>query len=413
MAGMSRPAAVLRAIGTALFTAQTWRGFGYLLSGLVIAAPAFVLALLGIVFAGLSVLTVGLPLLAVVLALARLTPAYFRAPARFFLGWRWSPPPALRARGWRRLPAILSDGTAWRALVYCFATFLLRLVATYASVLMLVLGTLSVSCPLWWRLASPSVFGDLSSSGSWRLAWQGALALLAMPWWVRLATAADRLLIRGLLEPSRQSTRIAELESSRATLRDDAVATLRGVERDLHDGTQARLVSLGVALSRIERRATDPDLKALAGDAQGTVTEALAELREIVRGLHPPALDDGLEVALTTLAARSAVPAEVTVLLAGRPSDATASALYFSVAELLTNVARHSAAGSARIDVWSENESIRLEVTDDGRGGAGRHGLGTGLTGLARRAHALDGSFEVRSPDGGPTTVSMTLPRKD
>jgi len=410
---MMRVWTVLRVVLTALFTARTWRCYGYLLSGAVIAAPTFALAVLGIVSAVWSILTIGLPVLAGVLALARLSPAYFRAPARFFLGWNWDLPARLSARGWRRIPAILGDPVGWRALVYCFAGWVLRFVSAYAATVFLTLGTLAVTFPIWWRWQPSALVDVVGWEDSWRFVWQGLLALLAMPWLVRLAVGADRLLIRGLLEPSREGARIAELESSRAALRDDAAATLRRVERDLHDGTQARLVSLGVTLARIERRATEPDVKALAGDARGTVTEALTELRDIVRGLHPPALDDGLEVALATLAGRSAVPASVTVVIDGRPSDATASALYFTVAELLTNVARHAEATRAQVDVWTDGEWLRLAVTDDGRGGARLDGLGTGLAGLARRAQALDGSLTVQSPPGGPTTVTMKLPRED
>jgi signal transduction histidine kinase len=402
-----------RTVLTALFSARTWRCYGYLLSGVVIAAPTFVLAIVGIVAAAWSILTIGLPVLAGVLALARISPAYFRAPARFFLGWEWDLPQRQRARGWRRLPAILGDPVGWRALVYCFAGWVLRFVSAYIATVFLVVGTLAVTYPLWWHWQPTAVFDAVGWDGSWRFFWQGLLALLAMPWVVRLAVGADRLLVRGLLEPSREGVRIAELESSRAALRDDAAATLRRVERDLHDGTQARLVSLGVTLSRIERRATEPDVKALAGDARGTVTEALAELRDIVRGLHPPALDDGLEVALTTLAARSAVPAAVTVVIDGRPSDATASALYFTVAELLTNVARHAGATHAQVDVWTDGDWLRLAVTDDGHGGARLDSLGTGLAGLARRAQALDGTLTVQSPAGGPTTVTLQLPREE
>jgi signal transduction histidine kinase len=403
---------VLRAVLTALFTPRTWREVGYLLSGAVIAAPTFALGILGIVSGVWSILTVGLPVLAGVLALARLTPAYFRAPARFFLGWDWHLPAPLGARGRRRLPAILADGTAWRALAYCFVGWLLRFVAAYAAAALLIMGTLAMTFPLWWHFAPTSLYDTADWADSWPYAWQGALALLAMPWLVRLAVRADRFLIRGLLEPTPDRERIAELEAGRAALREDAAATLRRVERDLHDGTQARLVALGVTLSRIERRTTDPDVKALAGDARGTVTEALAELRDIVRGLHPPALDDGLEVALSTLAARSGVPVELTVAVAERPSDATAAALYFTVAELLTNVARHSGAGRARVDLRSDGRWLRLVVTDDGHGGARLDGLGTGLAGLVRRAAALDGSCVVDSPVGGPTTVTMTLPRE-
>ena len=217
--------------------------------------------------------------------------------------------------------------------------------------------------------------------------------------------------VRALLEPSPDQARIAALESSRAALRADAAALLRRVERDLHDGTQARLVALGVALSRVQRRVTDPLTRAMVTDTRNAVVEALAEMREIVRGIHPPALDDGLPTALETLAARSAIPVDVHVRLGGRASPATESALYFSAAELLTNVARHSGATRARLDLCQDGNTLRLAVSDDGHGGARADGIGTGLAGLARRAAALDGSLAVHSSPGGPTTVEITLPR--
>lgn len=395
------------------FQARTWREFGYVLTGVLVATPTFVLAVLGLVASALSVLTVGLPLLVAVLALARRTGRYFRGPARAWLGWEWPVPvpPATGGGPLRRARAVLGDPAGWRALAYCFAKFPIDLVAAYGAVIAVVVTPIGLTAPLW-RLASPTLWG-LWEAHSWGRGWwlflQAAAVLLVLPWFLRLWVALDRLLAHALLAPTRQSRRIAELEAGRAALQQDAAALLRRVERDLHDGTQARLVTLGVTLSRIESRSTDPALRELIAAARGTVTDALAELRDIVRGMHPPALDDGLEVALSTLAARSAVPADVAVSLAARPPDATASALYFAVAELLTNVARHAVATRVRIDLRTEGDRLRLAVTDDGRGGA-QTGAGSGLAGLARRAAALDGTLAVDSPPGGPTTVIITLP---
>ncbi|MEU7907243.1 sensor histidine kinase [Actinoplanes sp. NPDC049118] len=394
-------------------TARTWRELGYLITGALVAAPTFVLGLIGIVAAVSSALTVGLPILIGVLALARLTPRWFRGHARYFLGWRWGDPPPLPAgTPWRRITALLRDPAAWRALGYCLARWPLTIAGAYPAAIALVVGPAALTYPLWW-FAVPADLGAFDADGwahTWWIALQAVAVLLALPWWVRLVVAADALLVRALLHPSRSQRRIAELEAGRAALQADATAMLRRVERDLHDGTQARLVALGVTLSRIEHRSTDEAVRTMAADARGTVTEALAELRDIVRGMHPPALDDGLDVALTTLAARSAVPAEVTVSPDARPPDATASALYFAVAELLTNAARHAGASRVRVGLHTVDGRLRLTVTDDGRGGATLHSPGTGLAGLARRASALDGSLTVDSPPGGPTTVTMTLP---
>jgi signal transduction histidine kinase len=237
------------------------------------------------------------------------------------------------------------------------------------------------------------------------------VAVGVIPWFVRCMVWLDKLLAYGLLQPSRDRQRIAQLEAGRAALQSDAAALLRRVERDLHDGTQARLVALGVTMSRLEKRIPDPATRDLLASARAGVTEALAELRDIVRGMHPPALDDGLEVALSTLVARSAVPVQLSVTLSARPPEALSSAVYFTVAELLTNIARHSGASRAWVSLIEEDGWLRLSVRDDGRGGAGLSS-GTGLPGLSRRAAALDGSLTVDSPAGGPTVVTVSFSGK-
>jgi signal transduction histidine kinase len=395
-----------RAILTAPFQARTWREFAAILIGAVIAAPAFVLVPLGLVFTVLSLLTVGLPFLTGVLWLARRTIWWFRAPARWLLGWDW---PAPRPVGLRQL---VTDRTAWRALAYCFLAFPVKYVPAYFGVIALATGTAAVTYPAWWFL-TPTAWGSMDArtwAGTWWPFAEGLALLLAFPWLVRAFTRIDKFVAYTLLAPTEDQERIAELEAGREALQADATALMRRVERDLHDGTQARLVALGVTLSRIEGRSTQPDVAELARDGRGTVTEALAELRDIVRGLHPPALDDGLEVALTSLAGRSAVPVEVSVVLTGRPGDAAASAVYFTAAELLTNVARHARATRARVAVSEQDGRLRLEVSDNGVGGAGPTPGGTGLGGLSRRAAALDGTLHVDSPPGGPTTITMELP---
>ncbi|SIM58646.1 sensor histidine kinase [Micromonospora cremea] len=393
---------------------RMWRELLYVLTAAVLRLPAFVLALLGIVTGALSVLIFGLALLAGVLFLARRTPGWFRAPARRILGWDWPDPPPLPAQtSWGRFTAVFGDPTAWRALAYCFLSFPLILLGAYGTVIALGSGLAAMTYPAWWFL-SPEWLGVEPHTWvqTWREAGLGLLLLLVVPWILRLVVSVDGLLVRGLLHPGPAARRIAELEAARTALQADATALLRRVERDLHDGTQARMVSLGVALSRIEHRSTEQPVRDLAFEARRTATEALAELRDIVRGLHPPALDDGLDVALTTLAGRSAAPASVAVNLRTRPPDATASALYFAAAELLTNIARHADATRAEIWLFDDDDRLTLAVRDDGRGGATTGAGGTGLSGLARRAEALDGRLHIDSPVGGPTTVTMTVPRE-
>ncbi|WP_433457673.1 sensor histidine kinase [Micromonospora sp. CA-248212] len=390
-------------------TARTWREVGYTVTGTVLAVPTFAIALLGLVFSALSLLTIGLPLLTGVLLLARLTVRYFRGPARLFLGWSWPNPPPVGRRGtgpvrWAR--AVLTDASGWKALAYCFARLPLMAAGAYLGGALVVGGLVGVTYPVWvHRFPQDPPWG-----GSWALAAQGLAALLVFPWYFRLIVSLDRWLVRALLEPGPERVRIAALEASRAALRADAAALLRRVERDLHDGTQARLVALGVGLSRIEGRAGEPELKAMVAQARGAVVETLTELRDIVRGIHPPALDTGLSTAIETLAARSAVPVEVHVDLPERPTPDLESALYFSAAELLTNVAKHAGASRIRLDLRAQNGVLRLTVSDDGRGGARSGGRGTGLSGLIRRAESLDGALWLDSPPGGPTTITVELP---
>jgi signal transduction histidine kinase len=380
------------------------RAYAYVLSGVFLAVPPFLLSLLGVVFSALSLLTVGLPFLVGVLWLARGSIVYFRWPARGLLGWDWSGPGPVRLLG------LLRNGAAWKALLYCFLTFPVKFTGAYIGGASFLIGLYFLTAPAWWLLSPRGIGIELTPTWShtWWYFAQGLVAVGVIPWFVRCMVWLDRLLAYALLAPSRDRERIAQLEAGRAALQSDAAALLRRVERNLHDGTQARLVALGVTLSRISHRMPDEPLVANARDA---VTEALAELRDIVRGMHPPALDDGLEVALSTLVARSAVPVRLHVTLPSRPPDATASAVYFTVAELLTNIARHSQASRAWVSLVCDDGFLRLIVRDDGRGGAG-FSVGTGLPGLARRAEALDGSLTVDSPGGGPTVVTVTFSGK-
>jgi signal transduction histidine kinase len=404
----------MRTLLRAPFAARTWREYGYTLVGVVFAVPAFALALLAGVASVATLVMVGLPVLVGVLLAARLTVRWFRVPARAILGWEWPVPvPLPRGRGAARFfVTVLGDAVAWRALLYGFVKLPLTAAAAYLGGVLVVAGTLFLTYPVWWFVA-PDGFGLLDSVdwvGTLVPAVEGAAAVLLFPWLVRLLVGLDRLLVRALLAESGDRARIAALESSRSVLTADAAETLRRVERDLHDGTQARLVSLGVTLSRIARRVDDATLADLVASARATVTDALAELRDIVRRIHPPALDAGLATALETLGARSAVPVSVSVSLPEPPSDATATAVYFATAELLTNVARHASATRVLVDVRADGERLRLVVRDDGRGGAAAgNGSGSGLAGLVRRARALDGSVAIDSPVGGPTVVTMTL----
>jgi signal transduction histidine kinase len=398
-------------------TARFWKELAYLISGVLVRLPPFLVAVLGIAACGLSVVVFGLALLAGVLALARLTPQYLRASARKLVGWDWP-----NAQPVSRNP--LTDSTAWRAMLYCFIGFFLVYSGAYLTLLAMGSGLAALTYPAWWFVShNPWSLLDTADSQSWAQTWveavKGLGLLLVVPWFVRLIVLADAWLVRTLLHPSRAAKRIAQLEAGRTALQADSAALLRRVERDLHDGTQARLVTLGVQLARIEHKTADPAVRDLAADSRQTVAEALAELRDIVRGLHPPALDDGLEVALSTLAGRSAVPAEVTVRLAGRPPDATPSAIYFTVAELLTNAARHAAATRAWISLTDDPKRLTLTVRDNGHGGAavatdppsapattGAAQHGTAQHGTAQHGTAQHGTAQHGTAQHGTATTN-------
>jgi signal transduction histidine kinase len=221
---------------------------------------------------------------------------------------------------------------------------------------------------------------------------------------------------RGLLGPTRSALarRVERLEVTRARAMDAAAAERRRIERDLHDGAQARLVALAMDLGMAkEKFASEPSAAmALVDEAHREAKLALAELRDLARGIHPAVLTDrGLDAALSALAARSPVPVEVRVELAGRLPEAVEVIAYYVVAEALVNVARHAEATEATVRVVRERGGrvAVVEVADDGRGGA-EPGAGTGLRGLADRLGGIDGRLTVSSPPGGPTVVRAELP---
>ena len=238
----------------------------------------------------------------------------------------------------------------------------------------------------------------------------GLIAIAALELWV-----AHRLLVAPL------PVRVRQLEQARTRAVDDAAERLRRIERDLHDGAQAQLlaVSMKLALAREKLAAAIdgtgpvdlPRVLDLVTAAQQGATVAITDLRDLARGIHPPVLDQGLGPALTTLAARSQVPVDLTVDVPDRPSAAIETIAYFCAAELLTNVAKHSGARHATIEVVHASGLLRVKVGDDGTGGACLDGRG-GLSGLLDRVGTVDGKLWINSPAGGPTLVTVELPSR-
>ncbi len=226
---------------------------------------------------------------------------------------------------------------------------------------------------------------------------------------IAVGVNAAALLLTG--DRSALTERISTLEESRAGAVDVQEAELRRIERDLHDGAQARLVALGMSLGMAEQKlASEPEAAAeLLADARAGAGEALRELRDLARGIHPPVLADrGLDAAVRALAAASPISVTVSATVPQRPKPPVESAAYFVVAEALANAGKHSGARRVDVRIVSGDGVLSVEVHDDGTGGADP--AGGGLSGLRRRVEALDGSLRVVSPPGGPTTIRAELP---
>ncbi|MFE9310816.1 sensor histidine kinase [Streptomyces sp. NPDC088353] len=412
------------------FEARSWREFGYVLLNLPIGIMLFTYAVTMVSLgAGLLVTFFGVPVLAAALAGCRLFGVLERARARRLLGLEVAEPQPLRMKepgllAWTG--ALLKSGTSWRALVYAILHFPWAVFSFSVSLVFWTLGWSLLTYPLWfWVFPMWAGQGGIQLYGDGRhgiyldnpfeitvTALVGLLFTLATPWIVRALTMVDRVLVYGLLGPSRLSARVVELESDRGVVVDTAAADLRRIERDLHDGAQARLVALAMDLGLAKEKLTeDPQAAArMVDEAHGEVKTALQELRDLARGIHPAVLTDrGLDAALSAVASRCTVPVRVEVDLAERPAAAIEGIAYFTVSELLQNVSKHSGARSASVDVWRVEDRLMLQVEDDGVGDADVS-RGSGLAGLAERLDAVDGILIVDSPSGGPTRVTAELP---
>lgn len=309
------------------------------------------------------------------------------------------------------LRGAILDKPGWRARV-CIAAKLPLATLGVAVAACYLVGLYWLTLPAWQTLGAVPGVGFTASFAYIPF---GAAFFLAAPWLMRGVTEPDRWLVRNLLGPTWLGERLRELEETRTIAVDDAAARLRGIERDLHDGAQAQLVALSMKLGLAKEKLTGAEsvdlgrIAQLVEDAHRAALEAIIELRTLARGIHPPVLDKGLTDALATLAHRSLIPVEVIVDVPERPSDAIETIAYFSAAELLANVAKHSGARRATLEAVHVPGLLRIRVTDDGHGGA-RPIADGGLRGLGERVRTVDGRVEIDSPAGGPTTVTVELP---
>ncbi|MGW7242070.1 sensor histidine kinase [Streptomyces sp. NPDC054804] len=333
----------------------------------------------------------------------------------------YRPVPA-NANPWTRTLALLQDPQVGRDVLW----LLVDMTAGYVTALLPALLVFypvegfAVAAGLWRVLGDGYWYGFVPVSGqatAFAAAGLGVVILVAAFRYTPALLAVHFKLTRAVLEPGQGelTERVRVLTETRKDAVDTSAAELRRIERDLHDGAQARLVAMGMDLGTIEMLLDKDPEKArqlLARTRQASV-EALGELRDLVRGIHPPVLAErGLGDAVRALALRLPVPTEVTVDLPGRADAPVESAAYFAVSEVLTNAVKHSGADRLWVDLHHVPEGVgmlRISVTDHGRGGAVT-GAGSGLAGVERRLGTFDGVLAVSSPAGGPTMVTMEIP---
>jgi signal transduction histidine kinase len=330
------------------------------------------------------------------------------------------PRPTARAArpGWRGLVTSLRSEATWRQVGY---HVVVGPVLAAGGMLMLGLWAVGLAlaglCGYAWAFPLSSSVRAATSGHPLRDAYLTAAGVMLLVAAALVAAAMARLDIlaaAALLGPSRSgelARRVESLAESRAGVVDAADAERRRIERDLHDGAQQRLVSLAMNLGLARENLTGlPEARQVIADAHREAKEALAELRHLVRGLHPAVLEDrGLDAALSGIAARAPLPVRVRVDVPRRASPTVEAIAYFVVSEALANIARHAGASKAVIDVQRRDGTLRVVVTDDGAGGADPS-RGTGLAGLTQRARSVDGTLRIDSPPGGPTTITAELP---
>ncbi|MET9506660.1 sensor histidine kinase [Streptomyces sp. NPDC006259] len=320
---------------------------------------------------------------------------------------------------WARTQWILTDPATWRDLAWMLVNPVVGIALVLLPLTLIAFGVFGLLMPMLWE--------DISGNGGNNWYWfvkvtdsRSALYALGLgipTLLIGLVSApalmrAHAQLARTLLAPTETSRKVLHLTRTRSEVVSSSAAELRRIERDLHDGAQARIVALGMNLGVAEQLlAKDPEaVRAILADTRKASASALTELRDLIRGIHPPVLADrGLADAVRALALDSPLDVSVTADLPGRADAPVESALYFAVSETLTNAAKHASPTHVAVDLWYADGRIRAQVSDDGQGGADPS-RGTGLRGIERRLAAFDGVLAVHSPVGGPTTLTLEIP---
>ena len=384
---------------------------------LPVAICTFVFTVTGVALCAglLPLFLVGIPLFILFGVIVRGLAAFERKRMRLFLDIE-IPKPTQRPRSWKHA---LRYGPTWRAIAYFLVQFPLA-IATF-TVMVAGFGTaLALISMPGWVSHVPAKRADLwvltvsDQPTAWAVTGVGVLLAVVAFGLTYGLTSAEGAWARVMLGVSaaQLAQRVEELQGSRARVVDAAEAERRRIERNLHDGAQQRLVALAMNLGRARARYDDdPDAaRRMLDEAHDDAKLALAELRDLARGLHPAVLTDrGLDAALSGLAARSSIPVTLDVQVDPRCSPTIEAIAYFVVSETLANAAKHSKASAVHVTVRRTPVALRLAIADDGVGGADAT-AGSGLSGLADRVGGVDGSIQIDSPPGGPTLITVELP---
>ena len=406
-----------------LVSARTWLAVIHHSVGLFLGCAVIFVVTFGLGFGvGMLILFVGLPILGLTLRLADWFARAERARFALLLGVRIPAWPAAARAGyrWGLVPRwrMFTERATWGEIGYALLRLPVSAVTVTVSIGVWALGLTMLALPFYnhYLPSGGAEIGDtvLRGSSVTVVSAIGLAVLIAAPQLTRGLAIADAAMSRRLLgPPSDLAARVSELEISRERVVDAAEGERRRIERDLHDGAQQRLVALAMELGRAQAKfADDPDgARVLVDQAHAQAKEALTELRNLVRGVHPPVLTErGLDAALSGLAALCPIPVDVHVDVPVRPRSAVEAVAYFMVAEALTNVAKHSRASQAKVLVEGHGYpgTLTVMISDDGIGGANPGS--PGLAGLADRVSGVDGRLSVESPSGGPTIIAAELP---
>ncbi|MBA2520335.1 MAG: sensor domain-containing protein [Chloroflexia bacterium] len=406
---------------------ELWPVFWFMFSSFVLGLFWFCLLIVLLpVGAAMSIVWIGIPILAA-------TVAIWTGAARFErrrVGWLTGTPipdpyrPLSATSWWGRFRGRLGDWAVWRDLVYLFLLFPIGLIELVVVAGGFGLVVSLISAPLYfWTIPGGISVGDPAWGGGQVDSLAGALLLsvagmvIAIPVaWAMIGVARAHVVVAWLLlgpsSTEQLEERVEVLTKSRSGVIDAQLAERRRIERDLHDGAQQRLVALAMDLGMArEKMTTDPEqARHLVETSHDEAKRVLAELRNLVRGIHPAVLSDrGLDAAISAIAGRSPIPVTVDVQLPHRPPEPVEAAAYFVVLEALANVAKHSRASEAWVVARERDGWLWLEIMDNGVGGVDSE-RGTGLSGLRDRVDALDGRLTVDSPRGGPTRLRVEIP---